>query len=876
MALFGGVDPLPWGAVSPDDPSPSAEPKRTPPTDPTTDRATEPGLSRLLAHAPCAAYEIDPAKKVRWWNDAAAELFGWTAAEVVGQPLPPGCRDTPVAQKAIMAALDAGRVVDRQPTVRTHRDGAALSLTVSIELILDESGRPMGEVVLAVPARDDENTMTRSQLASVLENMSEAVTLLDEGGHVLYASDVRERDLGYERDFWIGRDVRDLLHPDDASRAHDQLRQLSEHPGVPLTGQFRMRHASGHWEHLEVTAVDLLGDPRIQSVVLTSRRVTDQAMAAIAEAGAARTLGLIAGDSPMADAIAEACSIIGEAIPGTVAAVVIEDAHDHMTSIHATETFPDELRQAMLTADAVRAFGSWGATMRSGEETIVNDLATSAHYEQHRELLARSGLKAAVALPLSAPAGSAAVLVTYLDQTRGCTDAERRIIDQVAHLVSLAMQRDHDLRQLSHQALHDDLTGLPNRAMLHEHLSQALRVAANHSSAVGIIFLDLDDFKLVNDSLGHSVGDLVLQGFASRLILALRPGDAVGRFGGDEFVIVLENVAGADDAAAVAERLLADLRRPIAASNSEIFLTASVGIAISTADDTPDTLLHDADAAMYEAKARGRSCIEVHDRVASSRSSRRLTLQNDLRRAIDGGEFELRWQPKIELATGNIAGAEVLVRWQHPVRGLLLPTQFVPEAEESGLIGELGSWVLEQAIGAATTLHHRWPDQNWTVAVNVSGRQLAATGFVADVANILRRADFPAKRVILELTESYMMADAPTVIGVLQRLRDTGVSVAIDDFGTGYSSLAYLHQLPIDAVKLDRAFVDGIEADGSGSPIATAVMHIAHALDLKVIAEGIEHQRQLDGLREINCDWVQGNLLHAPLEFDQFAALMEG
>ena len=836
----------------------------------TNQPAAADAAARYLVHAPCAAYRLDAARRVLWWNSAAETLFGWAADEVLGRPLPAGCRDTPELQQLIEERLSTGRSVDRVSSTRYDRDGAALSLVVTIEPVTADDGHPAGEIVLAARA-DDRLELGRDRLTALLDKTGEAVGLVDRDGIILSTSETGEGSLGYPTGRWQGHHVTELLHPDDRDRAVQHIERLTARPGVPLVERFRARHSQGHWEHLEVTGVNLLHDRGVGALVLTARRVTERALTASLESGSARTLELIASGAPMPTAIAEACSIVSGAIPGALAAVVL--ARGDVT-VHAPDRFPDELRRAIAESDASSRFGTWAQTLRTGRECAASSLATDPPYASHRTLVDALGLQASLSVPIPAGDPDGAVMVVYLDQPRTLTDGERRVVDRAVHLVAVAVQRELDLDRLSHLALHDDLTGLPNRAMLQEQLHTALRVAANHGTAVAIMFLDLDDFKLVNDSLGHAVGDAVLRGFAGRLVGILRPGDAVARFGGDEFIVVLENVAGADDAITVAERLLADLRRPISTGTSEIFLTASIGIAVSTGDDTPDAILHDADAAMYRAKERGRSCIEVHDRSVQTGSSRRLRLQNDLRRALDGDELELRWQPKVDSRTGAVVGAEVLVRWEHPTRGLLTPNEFVPEAEESGLIAEVGAWVLERAARGGAELARRAPGRPWTMAVNVSGHQVGLPGFAAQVAQVLRTADFPAEQVIVELTESSMMADSPTVTRVLDQLRASGVALAIDDFGTGYSSLAYLHRLPIDIVKLDRAFVAGLDADGSGSPIAAAVVHIAKAFGLKVVAEGVETDDQLAGLRALDVDWVQGHLLFPPLELDEFADLL--
>jgi diguanylate cyclase (GGDEF)-like protein len=390
------------------------------------------------------------------------------------------------------------------------------------------------------------------------------------------------------------------------------------------------------------------------------------------------------------------------------------------------------------------------------------------------------------------------------------------------------------------------------------------------------MFLDLDNFKIVNDSLGHAHGDRLLVGFAERLRKLLRPGDVLGRFGGDEFVVLLENVSSASDATPVAERLLDDLRRPFRIGDSTVFLTVSVGVAVSHGGrDSAEVLLRNADAAMYQAKDRGRSRIEVYDAGLPERAARRLQIEGDLHRALDDAQFVLYWQPKVELATGRIVSAEALLRWHHPERGLILPAEFISITEELELIDRIGEWVLGDAIRQRSQWEEEHGDEApWSIAVNVSALQLSGPKAVDAVARVLGRWRWAPDRLVLELTESVLMDEVTDAHVMLDRLKELGVKLAIDDFGTGYSSLSYLHRFPVDQVKLDRAFVANLDAEGEGSPIARAVINMAHALDISVTAEGVETEEQLQGLRRLACDRAQGFLFARPMPATEFSALL--
>ena len=418
--------------------------------------------------------------------------------------------------------------------------------------------------------------------------------------------------------------------------------------------------------------------------------------------------------------------------------------------------------------------------------------------------------------------------------------------------INYAVERKRAEVELAHQALHDALTGLPNRALFLDRLGQALTRLSRHSTTLGVLFLDLDRFKIVNDSLGHDAGDRLLVMVADRLAGVLRAGDTAARFGGDEFVILCEEIAGERHAIAVAERIAESLGEPFLLGDEEVFVRTSIGIALAASPNhRPEALIRDADAAMYRAKERGGGGYEVFDDAMRARAVRRLDTENALHRALERGEFELYYQPQYRLATGALAGVEALVRWNHRDRGLVAPDDFIATAEETGLVIELGAWVVEAAARQATL----WPIE---MAVNVSGRQCAHPDFVELVSDIVRRTGVDPARFCLEVTETAVMADETVSLDVLTRLKQLGVSLAIDDFGTGYSSLQALQRFPFDIVKIDRSFVEGIEVKEQEAAIVAAVISLAHALDLVAVAEGVETAGQAERLRALGCDIAQG------------------
>lgn len=432
----------------------------------------------------------------------------------------------------------------------------------------------------------------------------------------------------------------------------------------------------------------------------------------------------------------------------------------------------------------------------------------------------------------------------------------------------LAVQKTAEMsRKQEHQALHDPLTGLPNRLLLTDRIEQALVRSGRTEGSVLVMFLDLDLFKVVNDSLGHHAGDALLIDVARRLQSAVRPGDTLARFGGDEFVIVCDGIA-ADEVTTVPERISASLMQPFASLEREVTVSASIGVALATDTSDAQTLIRDADVAMYRAKERGRNQVVLFHQVMHQEADERLQDSVGLRRALDRDEFRLHYQPVVEVATGQTIGMEAMIRWQDPHRGLLDAGTFIPAAEETGLIVPIGYWVIDTAIAQVQSWRTKIPQAShlW-VAVNISSRQLLAPGLVDHLGRTLQETGVPASAVHLEITESALMSDLSAVVERLAALRSLGLRLAIDDFGTGYSSLAYLKRLPVTTVKIDRSFVNGLGGaeDAFDRPIVDAIIKMAQSLHLDVVAEGVETREQLVTLQALGTRAAQGFLWSPPL-----------
>jgi len=705
-----------------------------------------------------------------------------------------------------------------------------------------------------------------------------------ENGRWRYVSSQVERILGYAPEEFLadpGLWVR-LLHPDDRERALSlETEAIVGERGVKPV-EYRMHTRSGEvvWILDEaVLEADEEGTPVWHGVLydITERKQAEKELQrALAQQAVVAKLGERALRDTDPEALMRAAtSLIGE-VDGIRSACIWELGREgRRLSLRAG--LEEEAVGAGRRVSAARSSHA-GAALDSGAPTIVLDWSKEARFTMP-PVLRTVGAASSLAVMIEGKERPFGVLDLHAEEPGRFTAKDVPFVQAAANVLADALERHAADQALRHRVLHDSLTGLPNRLSFVDSLNEALSRAAGSGSPVGILFLDLDHFKLINDSLGHHAGDALLRAVAPRLRAHLRPGDIVARFGGDEFGILIDRLADEGEAVAIADRVAAAFSNPFSIDGVEHFVTASIGVAVTRASDrhevNAELLIRDADAAMYRAKEGGRARCELFDAEMRAGAMRRLELERELRHALDRDELTLYYQPVVNLRSGEITGLEALVRWRHPERGLLDPAEFVSIAEDSGMIEPIGRWVQEHACQQVLEWHKKRPDARpFDVAINLSARQVAHRDLPGTVEKIIARTGLDPVHLRLEITESVLVDESATTIASLEALNEIGVRLVLDDFGTGYSSLAYLSRFPLHALKIDRSFVDGLGIEQERTAIVEAIVGMARALSLEFIAEGVESEVQLAELRRLGCDYAQGHLFHPAMPASEVSRLL--
>jgi diguanylate cyclase (GGDEF)-like protein/PAS domain S-box-containing protein len=785
----------------------------------------------LVQHSFDAVVIVDPRGIINYASPALEALFGRKLEDVLGISgftyLHPD--DVPALERRIAeiqevpesSMLEEFRIYDTDGEIRWVEVTAVNmienpAVTGIVANIRDITDRKHAEATMRA---------NEARFRAVIDSRYDVTAVIDDHARIKWVTPGVEPLLGYTPEELEGSDGFDLIHPDDSLEMARQFSLFLAHQGVSYPMTVRLRHSDDTWRQIDVVATDLFDNPDIEGLALTLRDVGDRVQAERESQRLTDIFGLTEDLVGIANAA-------GELIYLNAAARRFFDLPEDsdVTEVHLYDFFAS--MEVLPYSDSVQTVLEDGQRWRGELRLDHADGRVSQMDVQ---------------------------LMTHLDP-----DGQPEFYSGVVRDIS---ERRAFEEQLHHAATHDPLTELPNRTLLLDRLTMSLGRARRSGGSVAVLFVDVDNFKVVNDSLGHSRGDELLTSLARRLEPLLRPGDTVARFGGDEFVILCEDLISRQNVLPITQRIEHAVSTPFWVGGQELSVGVSIGIAFSDDPEAdPEALIRDADAAMYRAKAKGRGRFEIFDQKMRAAAVDRLDTENSLRRAIENNELELHYQPFVSLESGVIEAFEALLRWRHPTRGLLDPGKFLGVAEESGLIVPIGDWVLQEACSHI----RQWTDSvqgfdHTAVAVNLSSRQFEHPDLTGSVERAIRATKIDPARLYLEITEQVVMDDVLANLRTLDRLKSLGVTLAVDDFGTGYSSLSHLRHFPVDVLKVDGSFVMGLGTDSDDLAIVEAIVRLAHTLGLRAVAEGVETIEQLEMVRQLGCDLAQGFHLSRPL-----------
>jgi diguanylate cyclase (GGDEF)-like protein/PAS domain S-box-containing protein len=797
-------------------------------------------LEAIVQGSPVAIYATDTEGRITFWNPAAERIFGFAATEAIGERAPFVPPDKREEAKALRDRVLAGETLTDLELDRRRADGTAIVIHGSAAPLRAEDGTVTGLLVMCVDVTQARRTgqELKAQLhftRSLLDALPNPVYLKDRDGRYQSYNRAWDALFGGGRD-WVGRTVHDMFDPELAGLHESRDRQLFEAPGA-LKYEAVVPAADGRPLRMlyhKVSFVD--GEGRIAGLIgsitdVTHYKETEVALEAsearfrvLAESG----LDLISVVAP--DGTVRYCSpalktLLGHEPDETIGRNVFEFIHrDDAEPARAAFQRLLEVRQTREPVELRfrHADGSWRTFEALGTNCVDN------------------------------PHIQGVVL-----NSRDVTD--RKLIQQ----------------RIQHLAYHDNLTGLPNRGLLQDRLAHSIARASRSGHKVAVLFIDLDNFKNINDTLGHDVGDELLRQVSGRLAACVRAGDTIARQGGDEFIVLLDNLEDGRGASVVAQKILNGLRAAFSLGGTEQHVSGSVGIAVFPEDGRDaQTLMKNADTAMFHGKGIGKNTYQYFTAQMNIAVKRRMTLETALRRAVLQKDFVLHYQPQVDLETGRITAVEALVRWRTEDSGTVMPGDFIPLAEETGLIGEIGEWVLREGCRQA----REWQARGLAprrIAINLSARQFGDKAFLDTVMRVLQDTGLEPGLLELEITESQVMRQTEGMIQLLGRLSEMGVHLAIDDFGTGYSSLSYLKRLPIQKLKIDQSFIRDITVDPNDTAIVVAIINMAKSLELETIAEGVETAGQLALLKAKGCRHGQGFYFSAPLTAEALYPLLK-
>jgi diguanylate cyclase (GGDEF)-like protein/PAS domain S-box-containing protein len=703
---------------------------------------------------------------------------------------------------------------------------------------------------------------SESRFRDLYENASDVIFTLDLMGRFTSVNKTTERITGYSAGEILGQTIDALLSKGDAALVHTSI--LSKLGGEePSMLEMDVRAKNGHKIALEMTGRLLANDGTPIGLQVIGRDVTARKRTDNLLHDRRQILQLIAENATMERILAHLVETVERHLPTSTAS--IWRVHGDRVEIVAAPGLPEACRKVWGTLAIGPDQCSAGTATSLRQPVVVESIAETDLWKHHSLSALAYGFLASAAVPVRSSDKVVGVVEVYHGAPHQVDRSEMEVLETVADLTSIAFDQQALRSRLAHLAHHDWLTGLPNRLSFEERLESAIEDARRYGRMIAILYVDLDRFKIVNDTLGHTTGDAVLKQVARRFSRRLRKSDTLARAGGDEFTIILSDLACPENAISVATKLAHSLKKPTWVRGKELFVSASIGVAVYPADGQDSAALQqNADIAMYCAKRKGGGRAERYGLEIKAAIDRQLAIANELHHALTRGEMLLHYQPQFDLATGRLSGLEALLRWIHPKMGLIPPKRFIPIAEDCGLISELTDWVLDEVCAQ----NHRWQRDGYEplkIAVNIGASQFARANLVGRVARILCTHNLDPSCLELELTESAIMEDLDTSIRQMARLRALGVGLSIDDFGTGYSALSYLQSLPVNNLKVDQSFLQVLDEVENTGPVIQGIVDLAHGLGLTVTAEGVERESQLSLLRSMGCDTVQGYWLGHPM-----------
>jgi len=818
-------------------------------------------------------------------NPAAERTFGYRRRDAVGKQLAdlliaPESRD--MQRQNITQFLTTGdspMINRRVELMATHASGMTFPIEIAVAPIYLSDTRMFSAYIRDISELKQSQAILRDSEAryrQIIELSPDAI-FVHRRNKFLLVNEACVKLLGAKNaDELLGKDVLPFVHPDYHEVVMARARQLP----MGLTNQTLFNdevwvRADGTEFHAETAATKFyyLGVPAIQNVMrdITGRKMSEQLQLA-----QNRILGMVASGLPLQEILLTLSRFVETHSKDGLCSIQVMEAGGQLLNPPVAASLSEDFCAAIGTVPAASGDGSFSAAVRRRQRVTSIDMIRDPLWASWRDVVVKHELSACTSWPiLGKQKKILGALTLYYCETHAPDAKELELAEIAANLAGIAIENKQSEDRIRFLAHYDELTSLPNRSLFNQLLNHAMKSAQRHQSKLAVLFVDLDRFKNINDTLGHDAGDSALREFSKRVRACLRASDTLARMGGDEFYVLIEELADGGYAATVAQKVLHEAAQPFFIHGQECHLSASIGIAIYPDDGTDArSLLKNADIAMYRAKADGKNAFHFYSPNKNIHTIERLALESQMRRAIDNDEFVLHYQPKIELATGRITGVEALVRWQHPEHGLLGPARFIPLAEETRLIIPLSKQILRIACrdGLKINADGRHPIH---VAVNLSPRQLDDAAFIDNVRTLLTESGLPPRLLQLEITESMVMHNPEQAVHIMNDLRAMGIRLDIDDFGTGYSSLANLKRFPVYSLKIDQSFVKDIPVGPNDTAITKAIIAMGHSMGMRVVAEGVEKPEQMQALRAFGCDEFQGFYFSRPLPLEEFLQLQK-